>query len=72
MKSLLIQLDDVTIKALDRIAPAKKRQRSEFIRAAIKRAIRKAEFEAIKKAYQRQPDTEAEADDWSSAEEFKS
>jgi len=71
MKSLLIQLDDQTLRALDRIAPARKRQRSEFIRTAIKRAIRKAEYEAMKKAYQRKPDSESEADDWSNAEEFR-
>jgi len=71
MKSLLIQLDDQTLRALDRIAPARKRQRSEFIRTAIKRAIRKAESEAMKKAYQRKPDSESEADDWSNAEEFR-
>jgi predicted transcriptional regulator len=71
MKSLLIQLDDQTLRALDRIAPARKRQRSEFIRTAIKRAIRKAEYEAMKKAYQRKPDSQTEADDWANAEEFK-
>jgi len=71
MKSLLIQLDDSTVKALDRIAPPSKRQRSEFIRTAITRAIRKAEFEAMMKAYQRIPNSESEADNWSHAENFK-
>jgi predicted transcriptional regulator len=72
MKSLLIQLDDSTAKALDRISPLRQRQRSAFIRTAIKQAIRKAEFEAMEKAYQRKPDAEAEADDWSDAEDFAS
>ena len=71
MKSLLIQLDDATVRALDRIAPARERRRSEFIRTAIRNAIHQAEYEAMRKAYQRQPDSEAEADDWSNAEEFK-
>src|SRR5262245_13927862 len=63
MKSLLVQLDDATAQALDRISPPRQRQRSEFIRAAIRQAIRKAEFDAMKKAYQRKPDAESEADD---------
>ena len=33
-RSILIQLDDATYKALDRVAPATKRQRTEFIRQA--------------------------------------
>ena len=72
MKSLLVQLDDATARSLDRISPPRRRQRSEFIRTAIRQAIRKAEFEAMKKAYQRKPDLEAEADDWSDAGDFKS
>ena len=71
MKSLLIQLDDATYKALNHVAPAQKRVRSEFIRKAIVRAVRQAEYAAMKKAYLNQPDSEAEADDWSTAEEFK-
>jgi predicted transcriptional regulator len=71
MKSLLIQLDDPTYKALNQIAPARKRVRSEFIRQAIRQAVRNAEYAAMKQAYLAQPDSEAEADDWSTAEEFK-
>ena len=70
VKSVLIQLDDATLKALDRIAPARKRQRSEFVRNALKRAIREAEFAAMKSAYERAPDSEGEAEDWSDAGEF--
>jgi hypothetical protein len=35
-------------------------------------AIRQTEEERTKRAYLEQPDSEAEADDWSSAEEWKS
>jgi hypothetical protein len=45
---------------------AEPRPRCEITRAA----LRKAEFEAMRKAYEREPDSEAEADDWSNAEEF--
>jgi metal-responsive CopG/Arc/MetJ family transcriptional regulator len=72
MKSLLVQLDEPTYRALNRVAPAAKRQRAEFVRAAIRRAIRETEEERTRRAYTEQPDSEAEADDWSSAEAWKS
>ncbi len=68
MKSILIQLDEPLLKSLNKVAPAAKRQRAEFIRQAVKEAIRKREFEAIREAYQRQPDSPGDADDWSNAE----
>jgi len=71
MPSILIQLDESTLKSLNRIAPAAKRQRAEFVRQAVKEAIRKREYEQIREAYRKQPDSAAEADDWSSAEEWK-
>jgi predicted transcriptional regulator len=71
MKSLLVQLDEPTYRALNRIAPAAKRQRAEFVRSAIRRAIRQTEEERTRLAYLKRPDSEAEADDWSNAEEWK-
>jgi len=71
MKSFLIQLDDQTLAALNRVASPGKRQRSEFIREAIRQAIRQQEYRAVREAYRKQPDSAAEADDWSTAEEFK-
>ena len=71
MPSILIQLDDSTLKSLNKIAPAAKRQRAEFIRQAVKTAIRKREYEQIREAYLKQPDSAADADDWSNAEEWK-
>jgi metal-responsive CopG/Arc/MetJ family transcriptional regulator len=72
MKSLLVQLDEPTYRALNRIAPAAKRQRAEFVRSAIRKAIRETEEQRTRRAYLQQPDSEAEADNWSSAEEWKS
>ena len=71
MKSILIQLDDQIAKGLDRVAPAAKRQRAEFIRRALLRAIVEAEEERTRQAYMRKPDSEEEADNWSNAEAFK-
>jgi len=71
MPSILIQLDEPLLKSLNQVAPAAKRQRAEFIRQAVKDAIRKREYEAIREAYLRQPDSPDDADDWSNAEEWK-
>ena len=71
MKSLLVQLDEPTYRALNRVAPAAKRQRAEFVRSAIRKAIRESEEERTRRAYLEKPDSESEADDWSSAEEWK-
>jgi predicted transcriptional regulator len=71
MPSILIQIDEATLRSLNKIAPAAKRQRAEFIRRAVKEAIRRQEYEQIREAYLRQPDSSADADDWSSAEEWK-
>jgi predicted transcriptional regulator len=71
MKSILIQVDDQIAKGLDRVAPAAKRQRAEFIRRALLRAIVEAEEERTRQAYLRKPDSEEEADNWSNAEAFK-
>ena len=69
MPALLVHLDEPTIRALEKISA--KRKRSEFIRSAIKRAIRDAEYERMRRAYAEQPDSESEADDWSNAEEYR-
>ena len=71
MPSILVQLDSATLSSLDRIAPVAKRQRAEFIRQAVKEAIRQREYAQIREAYLQQPDSAADADDWSSAEEWK-
>ena len=71
MKPLLIQLDEQTLAALNRVAAPGKRKRSEFVRDAIRKAIRRAEYRVIREAYRKQPDSVSDADDWSTTEEFK-
>ncbi len=71
MKSILVQLDDATYRALKQEAPPAKRRQSQFIRQAIRRAIRQAEYERIRRAYEKRPDSESEADNWTTAEEYK-
>jgi metal-responsive CopG/Arc/MetJ family transcriptional regulator len=71
MKPFLIQLDEHTLKALNRIAAPGKRKRSDFIRQAIRNAIRQAEYHARREAYGMQPDAILDSDDWSTAEDYK-
>ena len=66
----LIDLDESTFAALNHMAPAK-RLRAQFIQDAIRKAVREIEYERIRQAHLAQPDSEAEADDWSTAEEYK-
>ncbi len=61
MKSLLIEVDDALAGRLEQVAPARSRRRSEFVRAAILKALWEAEEKATAEAYARQPDS-ADAD----------
>ena len=58
MKQLLIEIDDDTVDRLDKIAPARSRQRSAFIRTAIQRALWEIEERRTREAYTRWPDSE--------------
>jgi len=56
---------------LNRVAPAAKRQRAQFIRQALMKALMEAEEARTRAAYKASPDSEQEADDWANAEEFR-
>lgn len=55
MKQILIELDDQCARDLERVAPAKKRMRAEFIRLAVRRAIDLALDRATEEAYRARP-----------------
>jgi len=61
MKQVLIELDDETAERLERIAPARSRQRSGFIRAALARAISEVEEQRTRQAYLDHPDNGADS-----------
>jgi predicted transcriptional regulator len=65
MKRLSIQLDEQTLQALNRVAAPGKRMRSEFVRQAIRKAVREAQYKAIREGYRKQPDSHLNGDDWS-------
>jgi hypothetical protein len=69
MKHLLIQLDAQTLTALNRVAAPEKRKRPEFVRQAIRKAIRQVEYRDMRKAYRRNPDSIL--DDWSTIAEHR-
>jgi predicted transcriptional regulator len=71
MPSILVQLDAATYKALNQVASAGKRKGTEFVRAAIKDAIRRHALADMREAYRKQPDLASESDSWSNCEEFK-
>ena len=61
MKQLLIEIDEDMATQLERVAPTRSRLRSEFIRAAIRRALWELEERATAQAYAGQPDSAKEA-----------
>lgn len=71
VRSVVIQLDEPLFQALNRVAPPGKRQRSRFLREAVLRAVIEAEEQRTRAAYLAQPDSEAEADDWPEAGEYR-
>ena len=60
MVQLLVQIDEETARALERVAPGRSRQRSRFIRLAIRKALMDLEEIHTREAYRRVPDDEAE------------
>ena len=60
MKQLIVEIDDATAARLERIAPARARQRSEFIREALRTALDRAMEAHTASAYRRQPDAAEE------------
>ena len=61
MKTLIVELDDEVAAKLERVAPGRARQRSEFIRNAVRKALWEIEEQATAEAYRRQPDSGEDA-----------
>ena len=57
MKALIVELDSEMAAKLERVAPGRSRQRSDFIRNAIRRALWEIEEQATADAYRHQPDS---------------
>ena len=61
VKQILVDLDEEMAQRLERVAPARSRQRSDFIRSAIAKALSEVEEERTAAAYRRTPDAGDEA-----------
>ena len=61
MKQILIKIDDEMAARLEQVAPVRSRQRSEFIRNALRRALWEIEERATAAAYAKIPDSEGDA-----------
>jgi len=61
MKQLLIEVEDDIAAKLEAAAPGRSRQRSEFVRMAIRRALWALEEATTAEAYRRQPDSAGDA-----------
>jgi predicted transcriptional regulator len=57
MKQLLVELDDEIAEKLERVAPGRTRQRSEFVRNALRQALWEIEERATAEAYRLKPDS---------------
>lgn len=55
MPNILVLIDDAMARALEKVAPARSRERSRFIRLAIKKALMELEDIETMKAYDRIP-----------------
>lgn len=56
MKQLILEVSDETAVELELVAPGRARQRSAFLRAAVRQALDVAAEERMAAAYRAQPD----------------
>jgi len=61
MKALIVELDDEMAAKLEHVAPGRSRQRSEFIRNAIRQALWNIEEVETALAYHQKPDSAEDA-----------
>jgi cell division septation protein DedD len=55
MPNILVFIDDAMARALEKVAPARSRERSRFIRLAIQKALMELQDTEAEKAYERAP-----------------
>jgi hypothetical protein len=55
-KQLIVELDESLAQELERVAPARSRRRSSFVRAALRRALDELIEARTAEAYKAQPD----------------
>jgi hypothetical protein len=58
VKQLIVELDEPLARELERVAPARSRRRSSFVRAALRRALDELAEARMAEAYKARPDAE--------------
>ena len=58
-------------RSLKNVRKGPQERREQARPGAARKAIRQAEYRAMREAYRKQPDSPLDADDWSTPEEFK-
>ncbi len=61
IRQILIEIDDELAEMLERVAPTRRRRRSDFVRYAIRQALWDLEEQATAEAYRQQPDSPTDA-----------
>ena len=55
-RQIILEIDDVTARELEAVAPSRDRRRSDFIRRALRAALDRVAEARMREAYSRQPD----------------
>jgi hypothetical protein len=58
VKQVIIELDEPLARELERVAPARSRKRSAFVRAALRRALDELAEARMAEAYRSRPDVD--------------
>jgi hypothetical protein len=58
VKQLIVELDEPLARELERVAPARSRRRSSFVRTALRRALDELAEARMAQAYKSKPDAE--------------
>jgi metal-responsive CopG/Arc/MetJ family transcriptional regulator len=61
MKQLLVEVDEELAAQLERVAPARSRKRSKFVREALRKALWEVAESHTRAAYRAQPESAEEA-----------
>jgi hypothetical protein len=55
-RQIILEIDEVTARELEAVAPSRDRRRSDFVRQALRRALDEVAEDRMREAYRRQPD----------------
>ncbi len=71
MSQVLVHFGEATLKAIDRISPAARGKRADFLRQAVKDEIFRIETERMREAYRLEPVSAEDTSTWDLPKEWK-